>query len=354
MAQETVLSLLKVSTAFFKEKGIDEAKRSAEYLLAHALGQKRLQLYLRFDQPVAENELVRFRELVRRRLRGEPVQYIVGTTEFYGLEFAVSPAVLIPRPETEHLVEAVVDRQRADADRQCADVDQQRADADRQRADVDRQRADADRQRADADRQRADADPQCADADRQRADADRQRAAGAAGEASILDIGTGSGIIAITLAAQLPNARVTAIDVSDAALEIARANAARNDVDDRISLVKQDILTSELNGIGGPFDIVVSNPPYIAAAEIETLQPEVRAFEPVEALTDGADGLTFYRRFASLLPRLLRPGGLLAVEIGYGQSGDVREIFADSGLEDIEVLKDYSGIDRVVLGRMTI
>jgi release factor glutamine methyltransferase len=289
MAKETVLSLLKVSTAFFEEKGIDEAKRSAEHLLAHALGQKRLQLYLRFDQPVAEDELARFRELVRRRLRNEPVQYIVGTTEFYGLEFAVSPAVLIPRPETEHLVEAVIDR---------------------------------------------------------------QRAVSASGEASILDIGTGSGIIAITLAAQLQNARVTAIDVSEAAIDIARANAARNKVDDRVSLVKQDILAMELNGIGGPFDVVVSNPPYIAQAEIETLQPEVRAFEPMDALTDGGDGLSFYRRIAELLPRLLSPGGLLAVEIGFGQSPAVIEIFS-SALRDIEVVKDYSGIERVILGRMT-
>lgn len=289
MPQETVLSLLKVSTAFFEEKGIDEAKRSAEYLLAHALGQKRLQLYLRFDQPVADDELARFRELVRRRLRNEPVQYIVGTTEFYGLEFAVSPAVLIPRPETEHLVEAVVDR---------------------------------------------------------------QRAVSASGQASILDIGTGSGIIAITLAAQLPDAHVTAIDVSEAALDIARANASRNKVDDRISLMRQDILAMELNGIGGPFDVVVSNPPYIAQSEIETLQPEVRAFEPVEALTDGGDGLTFYRRFAALLPRLLRPGGLFAVEIGFGQSDDVINIFS-ARLRDIEVIKDYSGIDRVVIGIMT-
>jgi release factor glutamine methyltransferase len=287
MPAETVLSLIKKSTAFFEEKGIDEAKRSAEYLLAHAMGQKRLQLYLRFDQPVAEDELARFRELVRRRLKNEPVQYLVGTTEFYGLEFAVSPAVLIPRPETEHLVEAVIDRVRDERLPRTA---------------------------------------------------------------RILDIGTGSGIIAVTLAAQLADARITATDISDAALDVARGNAGRNKVDDRVSLLSHDILSPQLNGVGGPFDAVVSNPPYIGKDDIATLQPEVRAYEPMEALTDGGDGLAFYRRIAALLPQLLVPGGLLAVEIGFGQALDVRAIFEAAGLRDVEIIKDYSGIERVLLG----
>ncbi len=288
MAAETVLSLIRKSTAFFEEKGIDEAKRSAEYLLAHAMGQKRLQLYLRFDQPVGEDELIRFRELVRRRLKNEPVQYLVGTTEFYGIEFAVSPAVLIPRPETEHLVEAVIDRVRDERLPRTA---------------------------------------------------------------RILDIGTGSGIIAITLAAQLAEVQVTGIDISEAAIDVARENAFRNKVDARLSLLAHDILSPSLNGVGGPFDIVVSNPPYIAEAEIATLQPEVRAYEPVAALTDGGDGLAFYRRIAELHSQLLVDGGLLAVEIGFGQAEDVRRIFEAAGLEDVEIIKDYSGIDRVLLAR---
>lgn len=286
MPAETVLSLLKKSTSFFEEKGVEEAKRSSEHLLAHALGQKRLQLYLRFDQPVAEDELARFRELVRRRLQHEPVQYIVGTTEFYGLEFVVSPQVLIPRPETEHLVEAVIDRLKA----------------------------------------------------------------GDAAEPHILDIGTGSGVIAVTLAAQLATALLTATDSSADALAIAATNAEGNGVGDRVTFLPHDILSGDPDALGGPFDAVVSNPPYIATADMAELQPEIRAHEPAAALTDGGDGLSFYRRFAALLPSLLRPGGLLAVEIGYGQSEAVRAILADGGLRDIEVVRDYSGIDRVIVG----
>jgi release factor glutamine methyltransferase len=238
---------------------------------------------------VAEDELARFRELVRRRLQHEPVQYIVGTTEFYGLEFTVSPHVLIPRPETEHLVEAVIDRLKA----------------------------------------------------------------GDATEPRILDIGTGSGVIAVTLAAQLATAQLTATDVSTDALAVAAANAESNGVGDRVTFFPHDILSGNPEAIGGPFDVVVSNPPYIATADMAELQEEIRAHEPIAALTDGGDGLAFYRRFASLLPTLLAPGGLLAVEIGYGQSEVVRGILADAGLRDIEVVRDYSGIDRVVLGRMT-
>lgn len=293
MAAETVLSLLKKSTTFFEEKGVDEAKRSAEYLLSHAMGQKRIQLYLRFDQPVADDELARFRELVRRRLQREPVQYIVGSTEFFGMEFAVSPAVLIPRPETEHLVEAVIDHVRADA-------------------------------------------------------GVKEKESGL----RILDIGTGSGIIAIVLAAKLARARMTAVDVSEEALAVARENAASNNVAGRIDFLPHDILASQLNGLGGPFDVVVSNPPYVSTADMSELQPEILGFEPAAALTDDSDGLTFYRRINELLPRLLSPGGLLAVEIGFGQSPAVVEIFS-SRLRDIEVIKDYSGIDRVVVGIMT-
>ncbi|MDX9760286.1 MAG: peptide chain release factor N(5)-glutamine methyltransferase [Bacteroidota bacterium] len=292
MPTDTVLSLLKKSTAFFEEKGVDEAKRSAEYLLAHAMGQKRLQLYLRFDQPVADDELARFRELVRRRLRREPVQYIVGSTEFFGMEFSVSPAVLIPRPETEHLVEAVIDRARADGGTEEKEPGLR-----------------------------------------------------------ILDIGTGSGIIAIVLAANLARARVTAVDVSEAALAVARENAASNNVAERIDFHPHDILAAQRDDIAGPFDIIVSNPPYVSARDMSELQPEILGFEPATALTDNGDGLTFYRRIRELLPHLLVPNGLLAVEIGFGQAPAVVEIFS-SVLRDIDVIKDYSGVERVVVGMM--
>jgi release factor glutamine methyltransferase len=285
MAQETVLSLIQKSTAFFTEKGVGEAKLSAEYLLAHVLRQKRLQLYLRFDQPVAEEELSEYRSLVRRRLSHEPLQYIIGSTEFYGMEYAVNPDVLIPRPETEHLIDVVLDLHKSEL----------------LRPDI-----------------------------------------------RILDIGTGSGAIAVTLAAQLKNATVTATDISEAALEVARRNAAAHEVSGRIDFIANDIFDGQIAADATAFDLIVSNPPYIAEAEIATLQPEVRDFEPRIAATDGADGLRFYYRIAERIAELLVPGGLAVVEIGHGQSEAVRGIFKDAGMRDISVQKDYAGIDRVV------
>lgn len=285
MNTETVLSLLKKATEFFSEKGVSEAKRSAEHLLAHALGQKRIQLYLRFDQPVSDDELALFRSFVRRRLANEPVQYIVGSTEFYGMEFELSPDVLIPRPETEHLVEAVVDWARAH---------------------------------------------------------DR------ASSLRLLDIGTGSGCIPIAIAAQLPTCTCTALDVSEAALNIARRNASRHGVEDRINFLSHDILNGSLP-VETQFDIVVSNPPYVAEADIAELQPEIRLHEPMVAITDNGDGLTFYRRIAGTAAALLAPGGLLAVEIGYGQSAAVQDIFFRSHISVTNIIHDYSGIERVLI-----
>ncbi|MFZ1730438.1 MAG: HemK/PrmC family methyltransferase [Bacteroidota bacterium] len=368
MPQETVLSLVKKSAAFFEEKGIDEARRSAEHLLAHAMGQNRLQLFLRFDQPVGEDELIRFRELVRRRLKNEPVQYLVGTTEFYGLEFTLSPAVLIPRPETEHLVEAVIDRYRAAQPHEAAvqpiapvqhnagtvqhesipGLEDQLSEPSEQQPDVGteiHERIPGPEDQLSEDTwQHTAADPTLP------AEASFPNESSLPKAASILDIGTGSGIIAVTLAAQLRDVKVTAMDISEAALDVARANAARHCITDRCRILLQDILKAEPSALGAPFDIVVSNPPYIAQSEIAELQAEIREYEPVEALTDGGDGLAFYRRIAELLPGLLSPGGLLAVEIGFGQAADVQEVFAEAKLQRIELIKDYSGIDRVLLG----
>ncbi|MCZ7555141.1 MAG: peptide chain release factor N(5)-glutamine methyltransferase [Bacteroidia bacterium] len=285
MNSETVLSLLKKATEFFNERGVSEAKRSAEHLLAHALGQKRIQLYLRFDQPVGDEELELFRSFVRRRLANEPVQYIVGTTEFYGMEFELTPDVLIPRPETEHLVEAVVDWVRANA---------------------------------------------------------------ALDNPKLLDIGTGSGCIPIAIAAQLPSCTCTALDVSEAALDIARRNAMRHGVEDRINFLRHDMLNGALPD-EQRFDIIVSNPPYVAEADIAELQPEIRLHEPMLAITDNGDGLTFYRRIAGGASTLLTPGGLLAVEVGYGQSEAVQRIFLSHNLSVQSIIQDYSGIARVLL-----
>jgi release factor glutamine methyltransferase len=287
MPTETVLSLIQKSTAFFEEKGIGEAKLSAEHLLAHALKQKRLQMYLRFEQPVSEEEITCFRALVRRRLQNEPVQYIVGNTEFYGLEFEVSPAVLIPRSDTEHLIDAVLDLHKNELLRP---------------------------------------------------------------DLRILDIGTGSGAIAVALASQLTAARFTATDISTEALALAGRNAEMHACSSRIRFLAHDIFNGTIDGESTPFDVVVSNPPYIPHDEIAALQPEIKEHEPLIAATDGGDGLRFYRRIAERLHELLIPGGLLVVEIGHGQSQAVTEIFSSAGLSGIEVRKDYAGIDRVVSG----
>jgi release factor glutamine methyltransferase len=290
MNDDSVLTLLRKATAFFQEQGVSEAKRSAEHLLAHALECKRLQLYLRFDQPVHEDELHRFRALVRRRLANEPVQYIVGTTEFYGMEFDVSPAALIPRPETEHLVEAVVDWWKAG-----------------------------------------------------------ERIS----SPSLLDIGTGSGCIAIALAAQLPGAHLTAVDISDEALALARRNAERHALTNRIDFLQLDIIKGGFGDMPR-FDIIVSNPPYISTSDMAALQAEIRLHEPAIALTDGNDGLLFFRRIADHAKSLLRPGGLLGVEIGFGQSESVQRILTTSGFDVLHVISDYAAIERVILATLNI
>jgi release factor glutamine methyltransferase len=291
MPGETIQSLLRKSVAFFEEKGVDEAKRTAELLLAHALGAKRIDLYVRFEQPLREDELERFRTSVRRRLAGEPVQYILGQTEFYGLPFHVSPGVLIPRPETEHLVEAAVDFLRPVAARMLPEGRAPR----------------------------------------------------------VLDIGTGSGCIAIAVARHVPGARIVAVDVSAAALEVARANASLNAVDEAIEFIEGDVLADERAVFRGPYDLVLSNPPYIAAAEMSALQREVRDHEPHTALTDNGDGLTFYRRIALLLRAMCAGGGGCFLEIGYGQHDAVRDIFVAAGFLPPTFISDYASIPRVAV-----
>ncbi len=291
MARETIQSLLKKSVAFFEEKGVDEARRTAELLLAHALAARRIDLYMRFEQPMRDDELERFRSSVRRRLTGEPVQYILGETEFYGLPFHVSPGVLIPRPETEHLVEAAIDFLRPIA---ASMLPEGRA-------------------------------------------------------PRVLDIGTGSGCIAIAVARHVPGARIVAVDVSSAALEVARANASLNAVDEAVEFIEGDVLADERAVFRGPYDLVLSNPPYIAAADVATLQREVREHEPHTALTDNGDGLTFYRRIALLLRAMCAGGGGCFLEIGYGQHDAVRDIFVAAGFPPPSFISDYSSIPRVAV-----
>lgn len=266
------------------------ARRDAEFLLLHALGISRAQLFGNPDRLIAEVEQASYEDAIRRRLRREPVQYITGQQEFYGLALRVTPAVLIPRPETEHLVEAVLMHFRS-----------------------------------------RDAEP-----------------------LRIADVGTGSGAIAIALAAYLPGAEIFATDISPEALAVAKDNARAHEVAARIRFVKSDLLDIPIPGPGGLasgqfFDAVVSNPPYISLAESDELHPQVREHEPHMALFGGASGLDFYRRLIPQALATLKPGGLLALEIGHNQRADLGRLL--DGWQGVRFIDDLQGIPRVVLAQ---
>jgi release factor glutamine methyltransferase len=282
-AAQTVLPLIEVSAGFLAAQGIDEARLTAELLLAHVLRCRRIDLYLRFEQVVTADELAAYRECIRRRLKREPLQYITGYTEFMGLRFTVDSRVLIPRPETELLVERVIDYVKT----------------------------------------------------------------GGMADPAILDIGTGSGNIAVSCARMIPGCRVDAIDASSGAIEIAAGNVNDLQCGDRVTLKQLDFL-KEAKQLNGQYAFVLSNPPYIPAGESPSLQAEVRDYEPRTAWTDGNDGLTFYKAIAHESSRLLAGDGRVIVEIGYGQAKDVTELFRASGFGQIEIRKDYGGIERVL------
>lgn len=283
-SRHTVLSLLGRAADHLRSLGFDEARLHAELLLAHVLGLPRIGLYLNFDRPLTAEETDHFKKLFRRRLNHEPLQYILGETEFMGLRIVVDPRVLIPRPETELLVERAL-----------------------------------------------------------------AFAAGlSGGPIAILDVGTGSGNIAVALAHRLRSASVTALDVSADALRVAGGNVERH-VPGRVELVTGDLFSDVLPQ--RTFDLVVSNPPYIPLEEFPRLQPEVRNFEPRLATTDEGDGLRFHRRLVHLAWNFLKPGGAFMVEIGFGQAGAVSVLFSDAGFTGVDVTPDYAGIDRVVEGR---
>jgi release factor glutamine methyltransferase len=253
-------------------------RRDAELLLEHVLGCDQTALLTHPERILSVEESEQFDRLVERRLASEPMQYLTGKQEFFGLRFEVSPAVLIPRPETEHLVQAVLERfAREDAVR-------------------------------------------------------------------IVDVGTGSGAIAVALAHALPRSRVTAVDLSPAALEVARRNAERHGVIDRLILLPSDLLAAVKSEV---FDAVVANPPYIA--EEEVLEPQVANYEPHSALYAGPTGLEIYERLIPQAARVLKPGGWLMLEIGYGQSTAVQNLM--HGWAGVTLVNDLQGIPRVVLGQ---
>ena len=281
----TILEIINLSTEFLSKKEVESPRINAELLLAHVLKCKRLDLYLKFDQPLKEDELNIYREFLKRRGKREPLQYIVGNVEFYGLEFIVNPSVLIPRPETEILVETVIENSNKEL------------------------------------------------------------------HLKILDIGTGSGNIAISISKNLINATVWGIDTSDEALKVAEENSINNSVDERTSFAKKNIL----NGFQfdeKEFDIIVSNPPYISKNDYQNLMPELKNFEPSISLTDDNDGLTFYREISMKAKSILKTGGRIYFEVGKDQYKDVSSILSENNFVNIKVKTDYSNIERVVYGEM--
>jgi len=284
--QWTVLSLIQWSTAYLEEKGFDEARLHTELLLGHVLGLERLKLYLQFDRPLTPEELASFKELFKRRLGHEPLQYILGETEFMGIRLAVAPGALIPRPETELLVEKAVDHIRA----------------------LNREGV------------------------------------------SVLDIGTGSGNIALAVARMMPASRVTSIDVSREALSIARRNQERLQLQNVI-LEERDV--REGARTGERYDVIVSNPPYVSAEDFKNLQPEVRDHEPRLALTDEKNGLSFYPTLFQFAARVLNADGRLFCEIGYGQAEAVSRMASAEGIQVLDIVSDLAGIPRVLCGAVS-
>ena len=276
-----IVELISTAAEHLESHGFESARLEVELMLGHVLGCTRLDLYLKFDQPVGEEELERFRALYRRRLNHEPLQYLLGSTGFRDIEVRTDCRALAPRPETELLVEEAVSFLRN------------------------------------------------------------------RGDVLVADLGVGSGVIAVSVAYEIPSAHVVAVDLSDDALMLTGENARRLGVDDRIDLVSADMLAG-IDG-RGPFDAILSNPPYVMSGEIESLQPEVRDWEPRMALDGGPDGLRLLEPVAREAYRHLKPGGLLLLECDDRQADHLCEVLVSTGLYDnVTVINDLAGKKRLV------
>ena len=281
----TVLEVIQKSTEYLAKKGVESPRLQTELLLAHLLKMPRMKLYLNFDRVLTTPETDGLRELVKRRGQREPLQHIVGSASFCGHEISVSRHALIPRPETELLAELGWKFLEA--------IKHQPSTA--------------------------------------------------------LDFGTGTGCIAIALAAKCPNAKITALDVSPEALALARQNAGQNQVTEQIEFLQGDGFAALTTGT--TFDLLISNPPYIASVEIATLEPEVRDFDPRGALDGGADGLDFYRRLAAEAKPFLNPDGKIMLEFGDGQAEEIKKIFESEKWIVEAVQADYSQRARILTAR---
>ncbi len=281
----TTRRLLAWMTGHFQHKGIDSPRLTAEFLLAHVIGCDRMRLYMEVDRPAQPLELASLRDLVTRAAASEPVQYLVGEAWFFGRPYAVGPAVLIPRPSTETLVEHVLQRCRAAPGRATL----------------------------------------------------------------LADVGTGCGCIAVSLAARLPEAHVVATDVSADALEVAAANAGRHGVADRIEFLAGDCLEPLRSAAGSRrYDVICSNPPYVSDAEWAQVAPNGRDHEPPLALRGGPDGLDVVRPLVAGAGALLEPGGQLVVEIADAHRDAALGLAAEAGFDNALVLKDHEGLWRVL------
>jgi release factor glutamine methyltransferase len=270
---KTVQEIITATTGYLQKHGIESPRLNAEHLLAHVLGKKRIDLYLEFDRPLGDRELDPMRDLMKRRAGGEPLQHLLGTVDFHGRIFLCDKRALVPRHETEHLVELIT--------------------------------------------------------------------ALPGKPATVLDIGTGSGVIALTLAAEWPEAQVDAVDISPAALALAAENAARLGLAERVRFIHGDLFSA----IPGQYALIVANLPYIPAGEIPTLSREVQA-DPASALDGGPDGADLIRAFLDQARAHLTPGGSVALEIGAGQAEMLVEHLRLLGYNDIRATADYAGINR--------
>lgn len=282
----TILELIKLSTEYLEKKGIEQPRLNAELLLADILKCKRMNLYLSFDKPLQEDEIDKYRQYIRRRANFEPLQYIIGSVEFFGMEMLVNKSVLIPRAETEVLVEKVIEFSKRFS------------------------------------------------------------------SPKILDIGTGSGNIAVALANSIQNASVTALDVNEDTLVVARENCAKYSLEASIEFVCNDF--NNLNStFFNKFDIIVSNPPYVSSDDYSTLQKEILNYEPKIAVTDFGDGFTFYKSIVLKSKHLLKESkGFLFFEMAQGQSEIISSMMGENNFTNIEIFNDLAEIPRVIKGEM--
>jgi len=275
----TVLEVLQSTTAYFKKHNVENPRLNAEHLLAHVLGRKRIDLYLEFEHALTESELAPLRDLVKRRSQGEPLQHLLGTVEFCGLTFLCDKRAMVPRPETEELVELL-------------------------KSEIQNP------------------------------------------ESKIVDVGTGSGVIALSLAAKFPEAEILAVDISEDALALARENAARLSFADRIRFLKRNLLED----VEGSFDLIVANLPYVSTQDRHTLSREV-LHDPAMAVFANGRGDELVRELIAQAPSRLSPGGVLALEIGIGQSDALFSVLAEKKYRDIYSKNDYSGVTRFLFAK---